>query len=378
MKTTCRLILCAIGVLLMTASCSQYTVYSVRSKPGHRVSGGMLYALPHTQIRVAVTFDKHDYASAPYAAFAKDMLGVEPPAADSLYSIRTIEVSTVNVADPDEYYYVVPRRTPVEIDSRGLLLSVGCAPSKPKSSAPDDAQAQPLRRQRVSAMPEYNLYDRADTFYTRHDAPGKPSLVTTGKDVRSLKQRAQVAAEHIEDIREKKEALLFGEYEGNLTPDAIQYIYNQLDGMEKNYLKEFLGEVQTETVVFYVDPKDEKTLVDNQTVELFRFNPATGITDSNDHKALVVSCNIRCENELRNAARFVKYRTRSVGSGDYGDRHSFKYRVPETATVTVFSDLFSFEKRVKVAQFGYISNLPFGRCKARFNPITSELMQFEP
>lgn len=378
MKKYLNLIMVAVVVLIAT-SCSPYTIYPVRKYPNRPVRGGVLYALPRTQIRVAVTFDRYDYAAAPYASFAKDMLGVEPLSESQAYAIRSIEVSAVNEADPDEYYYVVPRHTRLQVDERRLLMSVGSFTQDVQHKAPADASMSGLNASvQNEVRPEYNLYDRADTFYTRHDQPGRPSMVTTSKDVRSLKQRAQSAAEHIEDIREKKEALLFGEYEVNLSSDAIQYIYEQLDKMELQYMAEFLGSCQTETVVFYVDPRDEKTLIDDQTVELFRFNPVKGLVDSTDADAQVVSCNIRCENTLRNASRFVRYRTKSSSADNYFDRHSLKYRIPETAVVTIYSPQFSFSKQVKIAQFGCTATLPMGRCNALFNPITSELQQYQP
>lgn|SRR5574344_810482 len=376
-----------LSVSILLASCSRYTVYSVHSKPASHVAGGLLYALPYTQVRVAVTFNKTDYKEAPYADYAHDLLGLSNVGSDSLYSIGSIEISTQNQADPNAYYFVSLHRTTLCVDSRGLLRSIGLPASQTYSqnrlSNADTVNMLPSL-ETLSTQATYNLYDRSDTFYTRNDKVGAPSYVTSKKDVRSLKQRAVSAAERIEDIREKKQQLLFGEYEGNYGTEAIQYIYNQLERQEQQLLQQFTGKTVSETVVFLVNPTDAKALIDSQTVELFRFSPERGLVDSTDTMALVVRCNVRCENNLRIASRFVRFRTKAVYQDNWQDRHTYKYRIPETATVTVYGEqldnknavVFNFQKQVKIAQFGSIANMPLGKYQALFDSNTGDLIFF--
>ena len=368
-----------LSVLLLLGSCSRYSVYSVQSRPNTKLSGGLLYALPYTQLQVAVTFEKTDYSKAPFSAYAEDLLGL-PGESDSVYAIHSIEVQAQNIADPRRYYFVRPGGTKVNIDSRGLLRSVGLNPGGSKATnnaiTPSSEPAQ-----QTMAMASYNLYDRVDTFYTRGDKPGSPTLVSSKKDSRSARQRATAAAEEIQDIADKQQALLFGEYEANYDGDALRYIYNQLEQRRQQLLSQFTGVRTKETVIFTVNPKDEKTLIDNQTIELFRFTPQDGLVDSTVD-ALVVSCNIRCENTLRNATRFIKHRTKTVKRGNLLDRQTFKYIIPETAHVTLYGEdsekrAFEFTKEVKIAQFGTIANLPAGRVKALFDPATGILISLD-
>ncbi len=369
---------------LLVCSCSRYTVYSVQSKPNNKLAGGLLYALPYTQLRVAVTFDKADYACAPFAPYAHDLLGIAGVGSDSVYSIRSIEVQAVNQPDPRHYYFVRPNRIAVNVDPRGLLRSVGMPadvsmPYDNGTIAASETAAPPS----PSSVASYNLYDRADTFYTRNDRPGTPSFVSAKKDVRSVRQRAVAAAEEIKEISDKQQQLLFGEYEISYDGDALRYINGQLEDRRQQLLAQFTGSVATETVVFTVDIRDEKTLIDNQTVEIFQFSPILGLVDSTVDDAMMVSCNIRCDNMLRNAARFVRHRTQTVEKGGWRDLHTFKYRIPETASVTVYGHsrgselpLFEFQKTIKVAQFGTVANLPGGKICAAFDPATGDLVYF--
>ena len=386
LKTSLQpLLLVLLMVLLIGSSCSRYTVYSVRTRPARTLPGGLIYALPHTQLRVAVALEKADYSNAPYAPYAHDYLGLPAHSGDSVYRINSVSITAVNEADPQRYYFVVPRRTAIGIDSRGLLQSVGLnydQLSAPQLSAAPSAPTRTADNLLLSQA-QYNLYDRADTFYTRYDKPGRPSLVTNKQDVRNTRQRAMAAAQQIENIREKRIQLVFGEYEGNYNSDAIQYINHQLEEQERLLLSQFVGSAVADTLVFWVDPKDEKTLIDSQTVELFRFSPVWGIVDSTMAEALVVRCNIRCENKLRSASRFIRYRTRVVGESNWKDRHTFKYRIPETAVVTIWAEsaddslqsatpVWSYQKVVKIAQFGTLANLPAGPVKAKFDPTTGD------
>lgn len=378
-------------LLLLGSGCSRYTVYSVRTRPARTLPGGLIYALPHTQLRVAVALEKSDYSNAPYAPYAQDFLGLTGVGSDSVYRIAHVSITAVNEADPQRYYFVVPRRTAIGIDSRGLLQSVGMNYTELSSpqAAPNGGAAIRSTDDLLLTQAQYNLYERTDTFYTRYDKPGRPSMVTSKQDVKSQRQRAKAAAEQIESIREKRVQLVFGEYEGSYNSDAIQYINHQLEEQERLLLSQFVGHTVVDTLVFWVDPKDEKTMVDSQTVELFRFSPVWGIVDSTVEEALVVRCNIRCENKLRNASRFIRYRTRVVGESNWKDRHTFKYRIPETALVTVWASpqaaekdaandpVWGYQKVVKIAQFGTLANLPAGPVKAKFDPTTGDLIFFE-
>lgn len=340
----------------------------------------MIYSLPHTQVRVAVTFEKTDFSNAPYADYANDMLGLTHVSKDSIYSIKHLEVSSINQADPQHYYFVKPGRFPIHIDNRGLLISLG--KDRIEDMPQEENEQYVIGSTTAASRAEYNLYDRSDTFYTRQDKPGHPSLVSSKKDVRTTHQQAMAVAEQIQEIQEKKQELLFGEYEGNYNGDAIQFIFNRLSQKEEELISLFSGSRQEETVVFLIDPKDEKSLIDSQTVEIFRFSPTMGIV-SDSSESISIQCEIRCENQLRRASRFIRYRTKSVKRNNTLDHRTFKYRIPETATVRIFAvsdddeELFSFSTQVKVSQFGTIANMPMGRYEARFDSHTGDLIYFK-
>lgn len=385
MRTRCPLysrlsLLLLAFVLLVFSSCSDYNIYSVKSKPKNQLPGGFLYALPRTYVSVAVTFDKVDYSGAPYSDYASELLGLSGINKDSIYSIHSIEIATFNNADPNYYYFVNPGHLSVSIDSRNLLQSVGVTRDGSRKD-PDQiaAEVSPYMTMFEKAIqePAFNLYDRTDTFYVRNDRPGRPSLITTKKDTRSVRQKALDAAREIEEIRQKKQELMFGEYEGDYNTATIQYLCQQLDRQEQMLLELFVGKVSTETVYFTIDPLSDKDHIASQTYLLFHYTPSDGIVDSTYHNVIGVQCNITCTHPTQKAINFVHYRTGALTNDSYKDRHSFKYRIPEKANVTVFSNKFSFSKEVKISQFGTVASLPYGRYKALFDPNTGDLIYID-
>lgn len=369
-------------VAAMACSCAGYKVYPVKSKPLMPVKGGLMYALPKTMVCVAVTFEKRDYAEAPFAEFAQEMLGLDKLDVQAPFAIDNITVEGVNEADPRHYYFIDPRGLSVVVDSRHLLRSVGVDQEDLKefdsynerrgSYSPDNDDED--------LVPQNNLYDRTDTFYVRGDRKGHPSLVSSKKDSRNIRQRAIAAAERLEELQNKRQQLLYGEYEGSYTPEGIKYLVDQLAEQEERILSQFLGRTRRETVRFYIEPRDEKTMIDSQSVVLFGFSPQKGLCSRENIEAGMdtVRCIIRCENTLRSAARFVKFRTSGRRKDDnVGNRNTFKYRQAETATVTVFGSQFSFETEVKVAQFGPVVDLPRRKFQAIFDARTGDLLFYK-
>lgn len=369
--------------LLLLASCASYTVSPVKSKPSKSAVGGVLYALPRTEICVDVTFQFTDTVSAPFAPFAEEMIAVTPSAA---YSIQDVSLSSRVIADADHYYFVHPRRLSLQVDANNLLRSVGLTASdaarvaseSSNSSASQSLNAHPFdapQAQSSDAPVSNNLYDRTDTFYTRTDRPGHPSLLASKKDSRNLRQRAQAVAERIGELQERRQQLLDGDYETSYAPETVRLMLDLIERQEQQLIEQFLGRERRETVRFVVDPKDEKALIDDQTVTLFYFSSQQGIADSGARGAEAVQCRIRCLNRLRSAARFVKYRSAGTGTDQKpNDRNTLKYRRSEQAQVSVFCSQFRYEEELPVAQFGPIIELPNSRIQALFSPQTGDLI----
>ena len=373
--------LAALIVSMSLVSCYQYKVYSVKDAPVFPINGGAVYSLPKTLLRVDVTLQRRDLSGAIYKDYAADYLGVTD--VDSLYHIADIDVTAVNVADVDNSYYVRIRRGGgVTIDSRHLLVAVGMQGENASLSHDAVTPSVPVGTSQPRA--EYNLYDRMDTFYTRNDTPGNPSLVTTRKDVKSLARRASDEAERIEALQTKKQELIGGEYAGSYSTDAIQYLYSQLTAQEQQSVKLFCGTMKSEKISFYIDPRFDKKGMMNDTVVWF--SPTMGfVGDSLSDDATPLVCVAESMNTLRTVKRFVKYHISGMsGNGSSGrtgaaaersrERKCFRYRIPEKVSVSVLTPDDQVKRTLQVSQLGAVVPLPRRIVRATFDPETLDLI----
>lgn len=365
--------------LLLLQGCSSCKVYSVRSKPVLPVRGGLMYALPRTRVCVAVTVEHRNLDNAPYAKYAQELLGLDGYDATASYAIRSIAISGENEADPRYYYFVRPGRQFIAVDDRHLLRAVGV------SEMAERAEDTPVANRMGGEVPlvaQYNLYDRADTFYVRGDRPGQPSKVLAKPDSRTLRQRAVAAAERIEELQDKRQELLFGDYEGNYTPEALQYLNERLARQEQELLQLFIGSVEQQTVRYYYTPRDERKSIEYQSAPIFAFSPQRGLLDTvaaqdSASEAVLFHCHVQCDNTLRNASSFVRQHTRgSLKTDNPQQRRTFKYRQSEHAVVTVEGSGYAFSAEVRIAQFGPVVDLPRHNCQALFDRTTGDLIYY--
>ncbi len=327
-----------------------------------------------TEVCVDVHLSYQDTTGAPFVSFAEEMLSINP--LRQPVKVDDVTIFPRLVADAKHYYYLSPGLTAAEVDSRRLLRSVGMTTQNgllpSKVNVTDDSWDASTSHQGVVERPSYNLYDRVDTFYRRGDAPGHPSLLSSKKDSRSLRQRALAAASRIGDLQERRQQLLSGEGSDNMNPEMLRYQLAMIADQEAQLLQLFLGRTIRESVRYTVVPKDQNREVEEQIDTLFYFSSKNGIVDKNAKDAVPVICRVYCANELRSATRFVRHHTGEATNLDR--RNTIKYRCPEEALVTVWSPLFRYEQTLSVAQYGPTMELPLRSQEALFDETTGDLI----
>ncbi|MBP5541677.1 MAG: DUF4831 family protein [Bacteroidales bacterium] len=367
----------ALASLLLFSGC--YSVTHVNSGTTSS-TGGMFYALPLTRICVDVTYRYYDLTGAVYADYAAEMLALDNFDVEKPYRIQNIEASYEVSADPDHYYLVNPRGIAVQIDNRHLLRSVGLTPQEtaveigPAQSASQvDTMSAKLVLHNATAdqlLPRYNLYDRTDTFYVRGDQPGHPSMTSTRRAPRSLRQRAQAAAEEIAELEDRRADIVVSD---RYTLEGKAQMLKQIEEKEAILMAQFVGKPIVETVHFYLTPAEAARNVDTlQRTVLFYFSRSEGICDSDDVGAMPVVCTLRPDQSLQKVRRFCRKRDRETRLNS-----SFKYRLPSQAVLTLGCELFDFRTTLPVAQFGPVIDLPRRHFKALFDPSTGALIYYQ-
>lgn len=353
-------------------------VYMVNEDLAHTLRGGVMYALPRTQVQVSLDVLFCDSRQAPFHQYAHEYLGVDT--LPSRYELSRVSVAPVAGPDAKAIYYVVPGQNSFYVAPNGLLLGVNQPPAA-DTLAP--FAAGPLMQFRHTDNPERqylvmdNTFEHVDTFYTRLDNPGRPSLAVAKTDRRSLREQAAEAAQRLQGIQEKQQQLLYGEYEGEYANQSVRYLNEELEKMKAPLLAMFLPRRRTETFTFYFEPSEARDMVDSQSTVLCYFSPTAGVTDSAmqapDSRPVV--CTVTCNNAMRRATRFAASRGRAK-RGSRADHRHLKYRMPQEATVAISCQGYApVAVNMPIMQFGATATMPSNGAGVSFDPRTGSMQQ---
>lgn len=371
------LLLIAAATMLFGAC---YSVTPVSREAANVKAGGLYYALPMTQICVDVTYQYYDLTDAIFSEYASEMLALDNFDVEKPYRIKNIEASYNVTADPERYYLVSPSGISVQVDSRNLLRSVGMTPQEAatelgadvsdKQTAPTDAKLVLHNATADKMLPTYNLYDRTDTFYVRGDRPGHPTGTSTKKAPRSIRQRAQAAAEEIAELNDMRADITVSD---RYTVEGKAQMLQQIEEKEALLMAQFVGKPVVETVHFFLEP--EPANGENDTLQksvLFYFSRAEGICESDDYDAIPVVCTLQPDKALHNVRHFSSHGKKILPNL----RHSFQYRMPSQAQLTLSCELFDYQVTLPVAQYGPVIELPHKHFKALFDPASGAIIYY--
>lgn len=363
------------------------SVYSATTGNSVPLSGGIMYALPSSQIQVLLVVEYTDPSQAPYQRFAQELLAGDFTGINNdpgqPYRLETAQLSVVAVPSKKDIFYVEPGGNALYVDGRGILLALNTEPQTDSMTGAPFAvgptmQFVPVRNaagQRF--LIQDNSYQHVDSFYTRLDNPGHPSLAVGKADQLALRDQAANTAQQLKTIEEKQQLLLFGEYEGAYSKDGIQYLYEQLENMKLPYLQQFIGKKRRDSVICYFEPSAENNAIDSQQVTLCWFSPTLGLLQDSTAlpaDARPVTCLITCDNTMRRTVRANAFRIRHA-TGKRRSAHCLRYRLPQEATVTLQcqgNQLIA--QRLPIMQFGAMTLLPYGKIQARFDRRTGALI----
>ena len=369
--------------IIVAAACLFAGCYSVTpvNADGTASGGGLYYALPRTEICVDVTYQYYDLKEAVFSEYATEMLALDNFDVEKPYRIKNIETTYTVSADPDHYYLVNPNGISVQVDSRHLLRAVGMTPQEvvqhtgPAQSAghPRQEEAKLVLHNATAdkMLPSYNLIDRTDTFYVRGDRPGNPTGLSTKKAPRSLRQRAQAAAEEIAELEDTRADIALSD---RYTPEGKSELLKQLEEKEAVLLAQFIGKPVVETVHFYITPKAPVSASDTvQRGVLFYFSRIEGVCESDDYGAMPVVYTLRLDKSLQHVRQF---NTQPKGL-PFLKAKNFKYRLPSQAQMLLSCELFDYRVTLPVAQYGPVIDLPHKHFKALFEPTTGSIVYYE-
>lgn len=343
---------------------------------------GVYYALPRTSVIVNVAVKKTSSFRGPYADFASRYLGIKNVIEknESVYDIQDIKISTFYEPDPSQFYFVEfddensrsARKIMMELTEAGLIANVNNS-SKFNSSRDltyvVDKESSDLSKT-FKYFPDQNLYEKVDTIIeevTRDTVTIKKRVLKRKMVEKTMEQKAREAADFILKVREQKMNLITGYQETPYSKETMEYMFQELENMENDYLKLFTG-MQTTQVLNYrysFMPEKDSVLIRRP---LFRFSSREGVKDLNSEKGNVVYLQLDPKNIAEKMEEHMRINNTQAQNHH---KNGFYYRMPATANISVWLDnKLKAEALYPISQFGVVNALPNRYDKIRFYPST--------
>jgi len=357
MTKTITIICLCLFIFLNTYS--QKTVYQLPINTAKNISNPtFFYTLPKTAFKVDVVVTKTSNIKGLYSDFAERFLGLTNYCKENTisYILKKIDVTPFTVLD-ETLQFVVELSTEQmrnnflqTIYINNVAFSLGTASNFVKH--PEDILPYFLKNYTGIV-----LQQTYDTFTETKIIDGivmQVPVTQTKTTTKTLVQQAQEAVHFIEKIREDRYAILSFSQEVTLSKDALEYMVNQLNELEKNYLNLFTGVTVLEDIheTFVIYPNTESDLL-----PLCSVTPENGFNSSmnqSDKYNYYLTCTTQVpksmqENFYQSIASKPKY---NLNSG---------YRIRNA--VPVFVSIVQDNKMellgiFPIYQFGFLETLP--------------------
>jgi hypothetical protein len=381
--------LAGIIFLVLLASCQTTqpgitTKHVTRLDAGH-TQQGFYYALPRNIITLEVTIVKTNEIPGPFAQYAGKYLSLENviETPSTKYEISDVNFFTHAEPDPNEFYFIevdpaINSLSPfsIRLSESGTILSINDNSSDynlitagPENNRQGYISAEPA----FSHFIENNLQEKIDTIVERV----RMDTVTIERKTlrrtwveKTSEVRAREVAEYILRIRDKKFDMISGFAEITYTREAIEYMNNEMQQMENDYLELFTGittETETKYRFHFLPEKNENLFADT----LFFFSQSRGLhhTPSIESKPAVLK--VEKDMTTRQMGVFVLNQNAEVPKG-------IAYRIPEHAHTTLeLENQPLASSRLLISQFGKITNLPPEDYKIVFYPNSGAIKSVE-
>lgn len=346
---------------------------------------GIIYSLPRNVIKVKLEIVKTESFRGPYAAYAAKLLGLTRVIEENavVYEIGKIELSSFPESDPDQIYFV-------EFDTRSkksgsFMLSLSddgfiggytdvSSVSKEvrNAMASGDFSNENLKPFRDLLKPV--LIEKVDTIIRRisvDTATFEEKVLKKSIFEKMPEQQAREIADLIYKIQDSKFNLITGDQEVNYSRESFEFMLEQLNKQEKEYLALFKGTSKKTKQVYtwYVTPPSSR---EGMLETICRFSKAAGVSDKSTSVGESVSLVISPANRNKTIEDFVKQRNQAVKKV-----HGFYYRIPEKSQVSLrLGGTAIAEEQMVISQMGVVTFLPAANIKdVRFHPESGAIIQ---
>ena len=320
-----------------------------------------IYALPRTRLRITVTALKQETVPGPYNRYAEKYLGIvnAPSVSQQSWQMLDIQLNSLSEPDPDYFFSVKSSKNSsilkdnlLKMDGNGLIVSPDATNLFAEFHQDDVDKMEPLHFTDLSVKRNIITEPRkTKQKQGKADIPLDMPVSKSKKNLKTVEEKAEEAANFIIKIRKRRFKLLAGQYDHYPEGEALKTGIEELNKLEDNYLSLFVGKTYTDTVqrTYFYTPGIAGELERNVVC---RFSDETGFEDpsGNNGKPLVL--------ELKNVGltASLEHLQLSVAGPNYSN--TLFYRIPDMASARIFfGSLPVLEAELKIYQYGSV--VPF-------------------
>jgi len=257
---------------------SQKNVVQLPMDSSYMPSGSFfMYFLPQTAFKVTITVEKNEQLKGYYSDFADKMLGISNVFSENktTYLISKADIQSFIIPDSNLQFLVEMSKKQIKSDFYLQILNNSIRP----------VESKPYVYQQPTQMSEFfknysdqKLLEKEESYVETRIIDGVLTQVPVSKTktiTKSLEQQAQEAADFITKIRKDRYNVITANHEVTFSKEALQFMIDELNQLEKNYLELFIGTTvkQTFTFEFIVIPQNDKDL----DIPVFTFNEKQGL-----------------------------------------------------------------------------------------------------
>jgi hypothetical protein len=354
-------------IMMSLPGFSQINVVPFNSNSPIAEKDGIIYSLPRNIVKVKLEIVKTENFRGPYAAFSSKLLGLTGIIEENSvnYEIGNVELSSLAEADPDQMYFVEldakskdAGSLMITLSDEGFISGFADITSLEKEVRnainTGDFNSENLKPFRDLLKPV--LIEKVDTIVRRI------SIDTTTVEEKVLKrsiseklpeQQAREVADLIYRIQDSKFSLVTGYQEVNYSRESLEFMLEQLNKLESEYLALFKGtnKISRQVYTYYVTPQATR---DGTLETICRFSKTRGLSDKSTSIGESVSLVITPLNRNTRLEEFVKQRDQVAKK-----MRGFYYRIPEKSQVTLRAGGVAVaETQMLISQMGVVTYLP--------------------
>ncbi|MEA3316387.1 MAG: DUF4831 family protein [Bacteroidota bacterium] len=325
---------------------------------------GIIYSLPLTVLQFNFEIIAETVIPGPYCIYAEKYLGIKNAAIKHhvKWAINKVDVQSYKEIDPSEFYIFDPvGQFNIDIEklsNKGFILPINKRDyNKYKTNNKilyrenKDVLYKDLSSKKYVGYETKTYYKRVkrDSLYA------KIPVTETNIVKKSLKDKAEEAAELIMTIRERRIELLTGY--GDFSPNGASLDANlkELKRIEDEYVSLFVGKktVKKYNVSYGYTPKNTDL---DKDIKLFRFSEDKGVLedDNPNGEAIKISLNkFGVGKEIKN---LFADKINRVGE-EYENK--LFYRIPDIANVIIKNGVKEIaNSKLEIEQFGVVVAFP--------------------